>query len=30
VIRFLPSMLIEDAQLDEGIDVLAEAVRKAS
>jgi [amino-group carrier protein]-gamma-(L-lysyl/L-ornithyl)-L-glutamate aminotransferase len=29
VIRFLPSILIEDAQLDEGIDVLAEAVRQA-
>src|SRR6202165_4873940 len=28
VIRFLPSILIEDAQLDEGIDVLAEAVRQ--
>jgi len=30
VIRFLPSILIEDAQLDEGIEVLAEAVRQAS
>ena len=30
VIRFLPSILIEDAQLDEGIDVLAEAVREVS
>src|SRR2546423_2067641 len=30
VIRFLPSILIEDAQLDEGIDVLAEALREAS
>ena len=29
VIRFLPSILIQDAQLDEGIDVLAEAVRRA-
>jgi len=29
VIRFLPSILIEDAQLDEGIDVLAEALRQA-
>jgi acetylornithine/LysW-gamma-L-lysine aminotransferase len=29
VIRFLPSILIQDAQLDEGIDVLAEAVRQA-
>jgi LysW-gamma-L-lysine/LysW-L-ornithine aminotransferase len=29
VIRFLPSILIEDAQLDEGIDVLAEAIRQA-
>jgi LysW-gamma-L-lysine/LysW-L-ornithine aminotransferase len=29
VIRFLPSILIEDAQLDEGIDVLAEAIRRA-
>jgi acetylornithine/LysW-gamma-L-lysine aminotransferase len=29
VIRFLPSILIEDAQLDEGIDTLAEAVRQA-
>lgn len=29
VIRFLPSILIQDAQLDEGIDVLAEVVRHA-
>jgi acetylornithine/LysW-gamma-L-lysine aminotransferase len=29
VIRFLPSILIEDAQLDQGIDALAEAVRQA-
>ena len=29
VIRFLPSILIDDAQLDEGIDVLAEAIRHA-
>jgi acetylornithine/LysW-gamma-L-lysine aminotransferase len=29
VIRFLPSILIDDAQLDEGIDVLAGAVRQA-
>src|ERR1700730_12013215 len=29
VIRFLPSILIEDAQLDEGIDVLAQALRQA-
>jgi [amino-group carrier protein]-gamma-(L-lysyl/L-ornithyl)-L-glutamate aminotransferase len=29
VIRFLPSILIEDAQLDEGIDTLAEALREA-
>ncbi|HXN04998.1 MAG TPA: aspartate aminotransferase family protein [Candidatus Acidoferrum sp.] len=29
VIRFLPSILINDAQLDEGIDVLAEALRQA-
>jgi len=29
VIRFLPSILIEDAQLDEGIDALAAAVRQA-
>jgi acetylornithine/succinyldiaminopimelate/putrescine aminotransferase len=29
VIRFLPSILIEDAQLDEGIDVLWEAIRQA-
>jgi LysW-gamma-L-lysine/LysW-L-ornithine aminotransferase len=29
VIRFLPSILIQDAQLDEGIEVLAEAVRRA-
>jgi acetylornithine/succinyldiaminopimelate/putrescine aminotransferase len=29
VIRFLPSILIEDDQLDEGIDVLAAAVRQA-
>jgi len=29
VIRFLPSILINDAQLDEGIDVLAEAIRQA-
>jgi LysW-gamma-L-lysine/LysW-L-ornithine aminotransferase len=29
VIRFLPSILIQDAQLDEGIDVLAEVVRQA-
>ena len=28
VIRFLPSILIEDAQLDEGIDTLAEALRQ--
>jgi acetylornithine/LysW-gamma-L-lysine aminotransferase len=30
VIRFLPSILIEDAQLDEGIDALAAAVRQAN
>ncbi len=29
VIRFLPSILIQDAQLDEGIDALAEALRQA-
>jgi 4-aminobutyrate aminotransferase-like enzyme len=29
VIRFLPSILIEDAQLDEGIDVLGESIRQA-
>ena len=29
VIRFLPSILIQDAQLDEGMDVLAEALRRA-
>ena len=29
VIRFLPSILIQDAQLDEGINVLAEALRQA-
>ena len=29
VIRFLPSILIEEAQLDEGIEVLAEALRQA-
>src|ERR1700674_5231732 len=29
VIRFLPSILIQDDQLDQGIDVLAEAVRQA-
>jgi LysW-gamma-L-lysine/LysW-L-ornithine aminotransferase len=29
VIRFLPSILIQDAQLDEGMDVLAEALRQA-
>ena len=29
VIRFLPSILIEDAQLDEGIEALAAAVRQA-
>jgi acetylornithine/LysW-gamma-L-lysine aminotransferase len=29
VIRFLPSILIQDDQLDEGIDALAEAVRQA-
>jgi acetylornithine/LysW-gamma-L-lysine aminotransferase len=29
VIRFLPSILIHDDQLDEGIDALAEAVRQA-
>jgi acetylornithine/LysW-gamma-L-lysine aminotransferase len=28
VIRFLPSILIEDAQLDEGIEALADAVRQ--
>jgi acetylornithine/succinyldiaminopimelate/putrescine aminotransferase len=28
VIRFLPSILIEDAQLDEGIEALADAVRR--
>jgi len=28
VIRFLPSILIQDTQLDEGIDVLAEALRR--
>ena len=30
VIRFLPSILIQDDQLDEGIDALAEAVRQTS
>ena len=30
VIRFLPSILIEDAQLDEGIDVLSDAIRGMS
>lgn len=30
VIRFLPSILIEDAQLDEGIEVLTNAIRQAS
>ena len=30
VIRFLPSILIQDAQLDEGIAALAEAVRQSS
>jgi LysW-gamma-L-lysine/LysW-L-ornithine aminotransferase len=30
VIRFLPSILIEDAQLDEGTDALAAAVRQAA
>jgi acetylornithine/LysW-gamma-L-lysine aminotransferase len=29
VIRFLPSILIQDAQLDEGVDALAEALRQA-
>ena len=29
VIRFLPSILIQDVQLDEGIEILAEAVRRA-
>src|SRR5947208_5593909 len=29
VIRFLPSILIDDAQLDEGVEVLADAVRQA-
>jgi acetylornithine/LysW-gamma-L-lysine aminotransferase len=29
VIRFLPSILIQDAQLDDGIGVLAEAIRRA-
>jgi acetylornithine/LysW-gamma-L-lysine aminotransferase len=29
VIRFLPSILVEDAQLDEGIDALAEGLRQA-
>jgi LysW-gamma-L-lysine/LysW-L-ornithine aminotransferase len=29
VVRFLPSILIEDAQLDEGIDAFAAAVRQA-
>ena len=29
VVRFLPSILIEDAQLDEGIEALAAAVRQA-
>jgi acetylornithine/LysW-gamma-L-lysine aminotransferase len=29
VIRFLPSVLVEDAQLDEGIDALAEGLRQA-
>jgi LysW-gamma-L-lysine/LysW-L-ornithine aminotransferase len=29
VIRFLPSILIDDAQLDEGVEVLAAAVRQA-
>jgi LysW-gamma-L-lysine/LysW-L-ornithine aminotransferase len=30
VIRFLPSILIDDAQLDEGIQVLAEAVKAST
>jgi len=29
VIRFLPSILIQDHQLDEGINALAEALRSA-
>src|SRR6184192_3750557 len=29
VIRFLPSILIDDAQLDEGVEVLADAARRA-
>jgi LysW-gamma-L-lysine/LysW-L-ornithine aminotransferase len=29
VIRFLPSILVDDAQLDEGVEVLAAAVRQA-
>jgi [amino-group carrier protein]-gamma-(L-lysyl/L-ornithyl)-L-glutamate aminotransferase len=29
VIRFLPSILIDDAQLDEGVEALADAVRQA-
>jgi acetylornithine/LysW-gamma-L-lysine aminotransferase len=28
VVRFLPSILIEDAELDEGIDALAQALRQ--
>jgi acetylornithine/succinyldiaminopimelate/putrescine aminotransferase len=28
VIRFLPSILIEDAQLDEGVEVLSAALRQ--
>ena len=28
VIRFLPSILIQDDQLDEGIDALAQALRR--
>ncbi|HKV29740.1 MAG TPA: aspartate aminotransferase family protein [Candidatus Dormibacteraeota bacterium] len=30
VIRFLPSILIQDEQLDEGIDAMAQAIRQAS
>ena len=30
VIRFLPSILIEEAQLDQGIEVLAESIRQAA
>jgi acetylornithine/succinyldiaminopimelate/putrescine aminotransferase len=29
VIRFLPSLLVEDAQLEQGIEVLEQAIRRA-